>query len=139
MEYHAYRFDEQSVIVSKKGRPVAVFPCNRVDERIVSHGGLTYAGLIYGNDLRAADVLEIFLRIAEHYRIIGCRSLNYKAIPHVFHRYPTEEDLYALFRNGARLVRRDLSTVVPIANRMKDSDSRRRTPSKGDKARCIVT
>ncbi|NTW98367.1 MAG: GNAT family N-acetyltransferase [Geobacteraceae bacterium] len=133
MDYHSHRFDEQSLIVEKKGNPVAVFPCNKVEDRVVSHGGLTYGGLIYGNDIHAADVLEIFRLIADHYRAIGCTLLMYKAIPHIFHRYPAEEDLYALFCMGARLVRRDISSVIPMGIRLKLSDSRKNTIRKSIK------
>lgn len=124
MDYHAHRFDERSVIVEKKGRAAAVFPCNRVDSRIISHGGLTYGGLIYGHDLHATEVLEIFRLLSECYGA-GAETLVYKAIPHIFHRYPAEEDLYALFRFNARLVRRDISSVVDLGNRLKLSDSRK--------------
>ena len=136
--YHAHRFDEQSLIVVRRSKPVAVFPCNRVGELIVSHGGLTYGGLIYGTDLRAAEVLRVFDHLADYYRGIGGRRLLYKAIPHVFHRYPAEEDLYALFRQGAKLVRRGLSSVVPIANRIRLSDSRKSTIRKAVKQGCML-
>lgn len=133
MGYHAHRFNEQSLIIYKQGKPVAVFPCNQIEERAVSHGGLTYGGLIYSNEVRAVDVLEIFRHLAEYYRVLGCRLLTYKAIPHIFHRYPAEEDSYALFRMGARLVRRDLSTTVQLSGRMKLSDSRKNTVRKAQK------
>lgn len=133
MDYHAHRFDEQSVIVKKNGKHVAVFPCNRVENRIVSHSGLTYGGLIYGNELHAAEVLEIFGLLRQHYKQLGTCALAYKAIPHIFHRYPAEEDLYALFRVGARLVRRDLSSVIPIKIKIKYSDSRKCTIRKAAK------
>ncbi len=133
MDYHAHRFDEQSVIVVRNGKPVAVFPCNRQGEMIVSHGGLTYAGLIYGANLHAVDVLDIFGLLSSHYRELGSRVLRYKAIPHIFHRYPAEEDLYALFRLDARLVRRDLSSVIALDGRIKLSDSRKCTIRKAEK------
>ncbi len=133
MDYHAHRFDEQSVIVLRKGKPVAVFPCNRQNDAIISHGGLTYGGLIYGTDLHAAEVLEIFDLLVAHYRASGARTLRYKAIPHIFHRYPAEEDLYALFRHDAKLVRRDLSSAIPLASRIKLSDSRKCTIRKAEK------
>jgi len=138
MDYHAHRFDEQSVIVRKGDKPVAAFPCNRVDGKIVSHGGLTYGGLIYGNALHAVEVLDILALLAAHYKEQGAAALIYKAIPHVFHRYPAEEDLYALFRLGARLVRRDLSAVIPIAERMRLSDSRKSTIRKAAKHGVVV-
>lgn len=127
MDYHAHRFDERSIIVEKNGKPVAVFPCNRIEDRIVSHGGLTYGGLIYGTDLHAIEVLAIFDRLVEHYQLLGVSALLYKAIPHIFHRYPAEEDLYALSRLGARLVRRDISAAIQMENRIKLSDSRKNT------------
>lgn len=138
IDYHRHRFNEQSVIVEKKGKPVAVFPCNRVDGKVVSHDGLTYAGLIYGVNLRAVDVLEIFNLLKEHYQRLGVSAVLYKAIPHVFHRYPAEEDLYALFQLNARLVRRDLSCAVPLQNRMKLSDSRKRAIRKAKKNGLVV-
>lgn len=133
LDYHAHRFDEQSVIVLKQGKPVAVFPCNRVKEKIVSHGGLTYAGLVYEKRLHAADVLELFHQIALHYRETGVTKILYKAVPHLFHRYPAEEDLYALTRLGASLCRRDLSAAIRLDDRIKFSDSRKCTIRKSKK------
>lgn len=131
--YHADRFDERSVLVMKRGRPVAVFPCNKINDEIISHGGLTYGGLIYGQSLHAAEILHIFSMLNEYYRTLGIKKILYKAIPHIFHGYPADEDLYALFRNGARLYRRDISSVIPLRDRMKLSDSRKSTIRKSIK------
>jgi len=133
MDYHADRFDEQSVLVFKQGKPVAVFPCNRFGNEIVSHGGLTYAGLIYGNNVHAAGVLEIFRELAAFYKAAGVQKIVYKAIPHLFHKYPAEEDLYALHRLGARLIRRDISSAIKLDSRIKFSDSRKCTIRKSAK------
>ena len=40
--------------------------------------------------------------IASHYKSLGYKRLRYKIIPHIYHRMPTEDDKYALFRLGAR-------------------------------------
>lgn len=133
MDYHSHRFDEQSVIVFKKGKAVAVFPCNRAGDQIVSHSGLTYGGLIYGNTLHAVAVLEIFYRMADYFGQTNVQRILYKAIPHVFHRYPAEEDLYALHRLGARIYRRDLSSAIRLDSRIKFSDSRKCTIRKSAK------
>lgn len=133
MDYHAHRFNEQSVIVLRKGKPVAVFPCNQLGDMVISHGGLTYGGLIYGTDLHAAEVLEIFQILLEHFREQGVRTLRYKAIPHIFHHYPAEEDLYALFRLNAKLVRRDVSSAIALESRIKLSDLRKRAIRKAEK------
>ena len=133
MDYHAHRFNEQSVIVLRIGKPVAIFPCNRIEDKIVSHGGLTYGGLIYGIDLRTVEVLEILRMLVEYYAKMGNRALVYKAIPHIFSRYPAGEDLYALFRLGAKLIRRDISSVIQVQGRIKLSDSRKSTIRKAEK------
>jgi hypothetical protein len=36
----------------------------------------------------------------------------YKAIPHIYQVVPAEEDLYALFRYDAKLIRRDVSSAI---------------------------
>ncbi|MDP9929500.1 GNAT family N-acetyltransferase [Variovorax paradoxus] len=126
LDYHANRFAERSLIVRKGSKSIAVFPANAVGEKIVSHSGLTYAGLIYGSELRAESVLEIFGLISGHFKATGGRTVLYKAVPHVFHSYPAEEDLYALHRSGARLIRRDLSSVIQMDMRSRPGMFRRR-------------
>lgn len=134
MGYHAHRFDEQSLLAYRKGKVVAVFPANREGDHVISHAGLSYGGLIYAKELRAEGVMDVMERICHHYAGLGARFLLYKAIPHVFHRYPCEEDLYALFRLDARLVRRDLSSVVALDRRPNMSSSRRQQIRKAEQA-----
>jgi hypothetical protein len=133
MDYHSGRFDEQSVIIFKQGKAIAAFPCNRVGDQIVSHGGLTYGGLLYGNSINAVEVLDIFCNLISYFRKFDIKSILYKSIPHVFHKYPAEEDLYALFRLRAQHFRRDISSVVQLDNRIKFSDLRKRTIRKAVK------
>jgi len=126
MDYHAERFVDGSLVVEHGKEIVAVFPANIRETVASSHGGLTYAGLITTHELRADSTLSVFEQIGEHYRRAGVARLLYKPVPHVFHAYPTEEDLYALQRVGAQLVRRDLSSVLPLRERVNFSDARRR-------------
>jgi len=137
-DYHSHRYVDSSLLVYKRDKAVAVFPCNRVHDQIISYGGLTYAGLIYEASLHAVDVLEIFTQICEYFRRVGLLTLTYKPVPHIFHRYPAEEDLYALFRLGARLVRRDLSTVISLSNRLRLTDSRKNTIRKAERSSLVV-
>jgi hypothetical protein len=126
MDYHADRFVDSSLVVERGAEIVAVFPASIRDTVVTSHGGLTYAGLITTHDLRADATLSVFELMGEHYRQAGVSQLIYKPVPHVFHAYPAEEDLYALQRVGARLLRRDISSVVPLQDRVSFSDARRR-------------
>ncbi|TAM61548.1 MAG: GNAT family N-acetyltransferase [Rhodanobacter sp.] len=134
MDYHAERFVDRSLVVERNGNAVAVFPANIQAGQVVSHGGLTYAGLITTHDLRAEPTLAVFEQIGNHYRLLGVQHVIYKAVPHVFHAYPAEEDLYALQRLGARLARRDISSVIPLQERFRFTPGRRRAVAKARKA-----
>ena len=126
MDYHADRFVDQSLVVERGGEAVAVFPANVVGKAVTSHGGLTYAGLITTHALRAEGTLAVFAAIADHYRVMGVERIFYKAVPHVFHAYPAEEDLYAMHCFGACLKRRDLSSVIPLQEMFRFTHERRR-------------
>ncbi|MGA7438407.1 MAG: GNAT family N-acetyltransferase [Luteibacter sp.] len=112
MDYHAERFTDASLLVEDDGNAVAVLPANRDRETVASHSGLTYGGLVALRGLRAEATLAAFEQIGAYYRREGVRRLVYKPVPHVFHVAAAEEDLYALHRLGATLVRRDLSSVL---------------------------
>ena len=64
----------------------------------------------------------------------GARRLVYKAVPHIYHLAPAEEDLFALHAAGARLVRRDVSAAVPPGDRPGYSEERRRAVRRGAEA-----
>ncbi|MEG0869593.1 MAG: GNAT family N-acetyltransferase [Hafnia sp.] len=132
-KYHESRFEDASVLIYKKNKPVAVFPANRSGEIVYSHAGLTYAGLIYLTELHCKNVLDVFELLIEHYRAQGARELIYKCIPSVFTKYPAEEDQYALFRLGGQLVRRDVSSVIELSKIPKLSDSRKCVIRKAEK------
>ena len=131
MDYHADRFHDASLLVEQRGEPVAVFPANRDGDLATSHAGLSYGGLLATPALRAEATVAALERIGEHYRAAGVRRLRYKAVPHVFHRGPAEEDLYALVRLGARLVRRDLSSMIDLRAGARLDQARRRAWRRG--------
>jgi len=126
MDYHADRFIDSSLVVERGREIVAVFPASVRDGVVTSHGGLTYGGLIATHDLRAESTLSVFEQIGRHFRGNGIGRVVYKAMPHVFRTYPSEEDLYALARVGARLARRDISSVIPLQDGAGLSETRRR-------------
>ncbi|HEY4092992.1 MAG TPA: GNAT family N-acetyltransferase [Luteibacter sp.] len=124
MDYHADRFTDASLLVEDEGDVVAVLPANRDGETVASHAGLTYGGLVALRGLRAEGTLAAFEQIGAYYRREGVCRLVYKPVPHVFHVTAAEEDLYALHRLGATLMRRDLSSVLaphesPATNTMR--------------------
>lgn len=126
MDYHAPRFTDASLIVEEDGEAVAVLPANRRGETVASHAGLTYGGLVVSAGLRAERTLAAFERIGEHFRQAGVHRFLYKPVPHVFHAVAAEEDLYAMHRLGAMLVRRDLSSVLAPMDAPGMNSNRRR-------------
>lgn len=134
MDYHADRFVDRSLVVERNDEIVAVFPANIRDRQVTSHGGLTYAGLIMSHALRAESTLAVFTQIGEHYRANDVERVVYKAVPHLFHAYPAEEDLYALYRLGAQLKRRDLSSVIALQEPFQFTQGRRHAIGKARKA-----
>ena len=84
MDYHADRFTDASLVVEKAGEMVGVFPASAHDDGIVSHGGLTYAGLLSTAALRAEAMLDTFAAIGAYYRARGVSRIVYKAVPRIF-------------------------------------------------------
>ena len=130
MDYHRDRFSDHSLVFEKKGKIIAVLPGNEANGEIYSHGGLSFGGLVMHYDLKAAEVLEIFEQMLSYYRQAGFKALTYKAIPAIFHQYPAAEDLYALFRNEAVLVRRDISSAVDLKKPIRFSETKRQFVTK---------
>lgn len=116
MEYHADRFPDHSyVFLDDSGSVAALLPATLMDGGVLSsHAGLTYGGLVMSNRTSAADPLGMFALLRDRLREEGICKLVYKAIPHIYHRQGAEEDLYALFRNNARLSIRNLSTAINL-------------------------
>ncbi|TCV97817.1 acetyltransferase (GNAT) family protein [Luteibacter rhizovicinus] len=134
MDYHAHRFVDRSLIVERHGEVVAVLPASLHDDGIVSHGGLTYAGLIVSPAMRTETTLDVFGQVGGHYRSQGVKRIVYKAVPHVYHAYHAEEDLYVLHRLGARLMRRDVSSAISLRETFHFSQGRKHSIGKARKA-----
>lgn len=134
MEYHSDRFQDASLLFFDGDSLLAVLPANRKGDQIVSHGGLTFGGVISAQSLGASAMLELFEVLREWLRGQGVRTLLYKPVPHIYHRMPADEDLYALFRCGARLIRRDLSATLDMTRRPAVQHGRQSQLKRGQKA-----
>jgi hypothetical protein len=131
MDYHADRFVDASLLLAYDGRFVAALPASRDGEEVVSHGGLTFGGLLSNASLTVAQTLAAFECVLERLRTAGARRLVYKPVPHIYHLLPAEEDLYALARYGAQLVRRDVSAARPRGAAVAYASERARAVRRG--------
>jgi hypothetical protein len=121
ISYHGDRFLDLSLLLEDRhGHVVGVFPAaenSAAPQMVISHPGLTYGGVVHDGSVCGASMIGALERIAEHYRRLGYQKLRYRAVPAIYHSRPAEDDLYALFRLGARLHRRDLSATIDVSNR----------------------
>jgi hypothetical protein len=118
MDYHADRFEDASLMFEDEdGRLVGLLPASVKGDTVHSHGGLTFGGIVTDARMRVSLMLEVFEVMLAHLAARGARRLVYKAVPHIYHALPAEEDLYALYRSGARLFRRDVSSTIFSAER----------------------
>lgn len=125
MEYHADRHEDSSLMFYQDELLVAVFPASKIKNVWVSHGGLTFGGMLFSPKARANTVLEVFDELRNYARKQGCEKIIYKSLPYIFASQGMQEDLYALTRLGAVIVRRDLSSVIHLDNRPKLSKGRK--------------
>ena len=128
MEYHAHRFADHSLMFYLDEELIAIMPAHIKDSTLCSHNGLTYGGLLLPCGTTTDTVLSIFNMLQEYlleYSI--ATSIIYKPTPHIYHSYPCEEDLYALFRNGATLTERKVSSAIPLSSPLPISGRRKLT------------
>ena len=147
MDYHSDRFFDCSLLIYSGISPdeefkerslttkdlVAVFPANWDKESLTvySHQGLTYGGLVVLPEVTQKEVMDMMQAIMQYYRdMMQAERLVYKPIPYIYSSIPSGEDLYALFRAGARLSRRLVSTCVSMNNPMRMSTLRIRQARK---------
>ena len=119
MDYHRDRFPDHSLLVrDPEGELVTVLPAHAAGETVGSHRGLSYGGLVVGPGMKAPLFLRAFEAVLLALRGAGFAALDYKTVPHIYHRQPAEDDRYALFLLGAQLTRRDLLSVVNRDDRL---------------------
>jgi len=130
LRYHSDRFTDQSLMLrDSRSRLVGVLPAatDPTDERrVVSHPGITYGGVVHSGSLGGGAMIDTLKAIRDHYLRNGFRALGYKVVPHIYHRRPSADDVYALANLTADLYRCDLSSAIDLTDRARPSDRRRR-------------
>lgn len=117
MEYHSDRFTDHSLLFFNGDELLAVLPATQQSDTLTSHAGLTYGGFVLHKRAGASFVLGCIEALTIYLKEQGIQTLVYKAIPAIYHQLPAQEDLYGLFRKGAILYRRDISSVLDLSNK----------------------
>lgn len=128
MDYHADRFADCSWMAFKGRRLLAVLPADITPEGVLrSHGGLTYGGWVTAMaHIDAEDMLDIFSAALIEWRAAGIRQLDYKPVPYIYSRKPSQDDLYALFRLGAVQTECAVSSTIDLSEPVEFNQQMRR-------------
>lgn len=101
---------------------MALLPANEVSETggekiLQSHGGLTYGGWVCGpRHPDAEEMLQLFGLLIDYGKGKGFSAIDYKPIPWIYARRPSQEDIYALFRYGAKLTESHISAAIDLSD-----------------------
>ena len=114
MEYHNDRFEDFSLMVFKEEKLIAILPANKKEDTIYSHQGLTYGGLIFEKDLGIEFLENIFQEIKNYFKTEEVKNAIIKIIPKFYQESYSSAVEYLLFKNKARLIRRDLNYVIDL-------------------------
>ncbi|MDB5815382.1 MAG: family N-acetyltransferase [Rhodocyclales bacterium] len=130
LSYHDDRFEDESrVLRDERGLVVAVMPAARQPgqpDMVCTHPGASFGGLVHAGDLLGEHLIKALAMICADYHDSGFTSLRYKLTPHIYHRWPADDDRYALWRLGATQYRCDLSSAIDLSARGTPNSRRRR-------------
>ncbi len=115
MDYHSDRFKDASFLIFKNTKLIGLFPANRLGNRLYSHQGLTYGGLLLSKTSKLKDVIQGFKTLLSTLYTLGYTQIQLKDIPSIYHQMPSDELKYLMFVLEAKLVQRDALSVVTLA------------------------
>lgn len=126
MDYHSDKFEDNSLLVYRKGKLFAILPANKNGDTLYSHQGLTYGGFLLSEKAFTIDVVKIFRLMNDQLKNAGFRSVIYKPTPYIYHRVPAQEDLYALFTlKNLNIIGRNISSTIFQEQKIKFIESRK--------------
>ena len=136
IEYHGDRFTEMSAIAYVNDKPVALMPAAFDSEsgEVISHPGLTFGGVVLKRELRGDAAIAVIEAILDALRSWGATSCTVKLLPQVFANYPAAELDYVLWRRRFDVVRRDLSSILPLHDALPFNTSKNQSVRKAKKA-----
>lgn len=124
MDYHQDRFEDYSLMIYKKDKLIAIFPANVSNDKIFSHKGLTYGGLLVKESLKLRDYIACFQVLLTHYKALEIVSVQIKEFPSIYSVLPNDELQYLMFILEANLIQRDVLSVLHLKGRPKLSKDR---------------
>ena len=125
MEYHSDRFEDFSLMVfDEKDNLKAILPANISDNKLYSHQGLTYGGVVIDSTLKIEKFIAIYSAILRFLNENTIDRIHFKLLPSFYCSQPSEEIKYALFLSEAKLIRRDALVTIDLQSEFKIDSNR---------------
>ncbi len=125
--------DDFSLLFFKKSKLICVLPAVKQvsgnNTILNSHMRSTYGGFVYGN-IGTEDILQIVTDTVAYAKEQGFTQILIRPSFNIFHTSPSDEQAYALWRNGFDIYSREveiavqLTTVENIEKRYADNNTR---------------
>lgn len=125
MDYHKDRFEDYSLLCFKKNKLIAVLPANYVEEKLYSHQGLTYGGLVIQSKTKFEDYMLIFEAVLKYLAENKIKDLFLKELPSIYTSSPSGEFEYIQFLLEASVIKVDVSSTIKIGSNIPISSSRK--------------
>jgi hypothetical protein len=138
MEYHSDRFQDFSLLVFDDEKLVAVLPANRVGEALFSHQGLTYGGLVLGENAKLSSTILIFQTVLDFLKSNGIETLIIKELPSFYSDNFSNELDYCLFILNAKLIRKDSLSVIDLTKPYFITKTRKESIRRGQKNKLVI-
>lgn len=124
MEYHQDRFDDFSLLVFDKTKLIAILPANRVDNKIYSHQGLTYGGLVYASKLKIEKIETILDLLFDFFKGKRIEHFYLHPIPSFYLGQGNAAIDFFLMKKGAQLYRKEMNMVAHLSQEIPISKSK---------------
>ena len=125
MEYHSDRFEDYSLLVfDEKENLKAILSANISENKLYSHQGLTYGGVVIDSTLKIEKFIAIYSAILRFLNENTIDRIHFKLLPSFYCSQPSEEIKYALFLSEAKLIRRDALVTIDLQSEFKIDSNR---------------
>ena len=125
MDYHNDRFEDFSIMIYKDDQLYALLPANSVEDKVISHQGLTYGSFVLQDKSKFFYAFEAFKAMLAFYELEGIKQLEIKVIPTFYNSMPADELDYFLYKANAQLLKKDVLMVIDYAHKLRFQKNRR--------------
>lgn len=133
MEYHSDRFEDFSLLVFEDEKLKAVLPGNKKGNKIHSHLGLSYGGLVVKKSIRIKEFTQIFQALLYFLYENGIVALDLKTLPKIYNQTIADEIDYVSFLTQAETYRSDVYLVIDNHEAYKPNRNRKRALTLAEK------